>query len=273
MKFTDYDLETLNKLQNMELMILKDFIKICAENNLKYYMYGGSLIGVIRHEGFIPWDDDIDVIMFREDYEKFKEIFLSSHSEKYELLSDETYDDYFFLFSKIILKGTKFEEWWVDQVSFSVGINIDIFVLDFLSDNDLICSFQLNSTRFLRRLLAISSIKLVDYPQPTQFVSNVTHYIFDFLKVKPSLIINICLKLVNRQKNTNRVTDITTRRPQIYNVDDYGTGIKMNFEGIDVNVPENYHEILKQIYGDYMKLPPEDERFNHITEQLSFGDY
>ena len=47
----------------------------------------------------------------------------------------------------------------------------------------------------------------------------------------------------------------------------------MNFEGIDVNVPENYHEILKQIYGDYMKLPPEDERFNHITEQLSFGDY
>ena len=94
MKFTDYDLETLNKLQNMELMILKDFIKICAENNLIYYMYGGQLIGVIRHEGFIPWDDDIDVIMFREDYEKFKEIFLSSHSEKYELLSDETVMSY-----------------------------------------------------------------------------------------------------------------------------------------------------------------------------------
>ena len=87
MDFTDYDPEQLKHLQGLELMILKDFIKICDENNLKYYIYGGSLLGAVRHKGFIPWDDDIDVIMFRDDYEKFKKIFLSKPNEKYELLT------------------------------------------------------------------------------------------------------------------------------------------------------------------------------------------
>ena len=72
MNFRQYDEETLKHLHDLELMILKDFIKICEENNLNYYMYAGSLLGTIRHKGFIPWDDDLDVIMFREDFEKFK---------------------------------------------------------------------------------------------------------------------------------------------------------------------------------------------------------
>ena len=70
MKFTDYDKKTLKHLQNLELMILKDFVKICDENNLNYYIYGGSLLGAVRHEGFIPWDDDLDIIMIRKDYNK-----------------------------------------------------------------------------------------------------------------------------------------------------------------------------------------------------------
>lgn len=72
MKYNEYDDKTLKHLQSLELMILKDFIKICEENNLTYYMYAGSLLGTIRHNGFIPWDDDLDVIMFRDDFEKFK---------------------------------------------------------------------------------------------------------------------------------------------------------------------------------------------------------
>ena len=73
-------------------MILKDFIKICEENDLTYYMYAGSLLGAIRHNGFIPWDDDLDVIMFRDDFEKFKKIF-NSPNDKYKLLSIETEKD------------------------------------------------------------------------------------------------------------------------------------------------------------------------------------
>ena len=117
-------------------MILKDFIRICEKNNLTYYIYAGSMLGAVRHNGFIPWDDDLDVVMFRDDYERFKEIFLASPNEKYELLSSETEEDYFHTLSKLMLRDTLFEEKWVDQVDFHVGINIDIFVLDDLSDDN-----------------------------------------------------------------------------------------------------------------------------------------
>ncbi len=274
MKFTDYDENVLKHLQNLELMILKDFIKVCDENNLMYYIYGGSLLGAVRHKGFIPWDDDIDVIMFREDYEKFKKIFLSQPNEKYELLTYESHDDYFFLFSKIMLKDTKFEEWWVNQVSFSVGINIDVFVLDDVSNNDLKCFIQTKICRLLDRLLTISVIKLVDYPIIVQSASNCLHRIFSLLRIKPIKIIKLCLKLLTRYNNTEKICDICAlHHPEIYRRIDFGDGEKIKFEDIDVNAPVNPHSILEQIYGDYMELPPEDQRYNHITENLDFGPY
>ena len=275
MDFTDYDPEQLKHLQGLELMILKDFIKICDENNLKYYIYGGSLLGAVRHKGFIPWDDDIDVIMFRDDYEKFKKIFLSKPNEKYELLTYETYDDDFFLFSKIMLKGTKFEEWWVDQVSFSEGINMDIFVLDNVSDNDFKCSIQTKKARLCDRLLSVVLIKVYDYPFPIRHVSNFTHAIFKLFKVKPDTFRKRAIKTLTKYDNTTkRVCDISAlHRPQIYNREYFGKGKKIQFEDIQVNAPENSHKILEQIYGDYMQLPPEDKRYNHFTEELDFGPY
>lgn len=274
LKYLEYDDEVLKHLQSLELMVLKDFIKICDENNLTYFIYGGSLLGAIRHKGFIPWDDDIDVIMFREDYEKFKKIFLSKPNEKYELLTNETYEDYFFLFLKLKLKGTKFEEWWVNQVNFNLGINIDIFVLDDVPNSSIKCFIQTKLCRFLERLLTLSTIKLVDYPFLVQTISNITHSILKILRIKPIKITNLCLKLLTRYKNSQRVCDICAlNHPQIYNRDYYGIGKKIRFEDIEVNAPENSHAILEQIYGDYMKLPPEEERYNHMPKNIDFGKY
>ena len=270
----EYDDKTLKHLQNLELMVLKDFIKLCDENNLNYYIYGGSLLGAVRHKGFIPWDDDIDVIMFRDEFDKFKEIFLSQRNEKYELLSYEFYDDYFFLFPKIMLKGTKFEEWWGDQVSFTVGINIDIFVLDDVSDNKLESFIQIKYCRLLDRLLTVSSIKLKDYPFVPQLISNVSHRILSLFRIKPIKIINSCLKLLTKFENTEKVCDITAlNHPQIYQREDFGKGVKIEFEDIMVNAPADSHRILEQIYGDYMKLPPKEERYNHMPYNLDFGHY
>lgn len=273
-KYTDYDENVLKHIQKLELMILKDFINICEDNDLTYYIYGGSLLGAIRHQGFIPWDDDIDVIMFRQDYEKFKKIFLSQPNEKYELLTHENYDDYFFLFSKLMLKGTKFEEWWVNQVTFNVGINIDIFVLDNVSDNNLKCFFQTKICRMQDRLLTMSAIKLVGYPFLTQKFSNFLHVLLKALRIKPINIINKSLKWLTRYENTQKVCDICAlNHPQIYDRDDYGKGIKVEFEDIKVNAPVNFDTLLTQIYGEYMQLPPEEDRYNHITYDFDFGKY
>ena len=115
-------------------MILKDFIQICEENNIQYFLDGGTLLGAIRHEGYIPWDDDIDVMMLREEYDKFINFMEKNPSEKYDLLSLETKKDYIRAFSKLSLKGTHVEEYTDINTDYKIGISIDIFVLDYVPD-------------------------------------------------------------------------------------------------------------------------------------------
>ena len=77
------DEDVLQHIKDVELMILKDFAKICDENDIEYYLIYGTQIGAIRHQGFIPWDDDVDVILFRKDYEKFLKVMEENPNEKY----------------------------------------------------------------------------------------------------------------------------------------------------------------------------------------------
>ncbi|MGN0177624.1 MAG: phosphorylcholine transferase LicD [Methanobrevibacter sp.] len=277
MKYNEYDDKILKHLQSLELMILKDFIKICEENDLTYYMYAGSLLGAIRHNGFIPWDDDLDVIMFRDDFEKFKKIF-NSPNDKYKLLSIETEKDYFHLLSKLMLNNTKFEEKWVNQVDFNIGINIDIFVLDDLSDNKLKRSFQLKKSFLYNKLLIMSKIKLDDLPFITKVITHVGYHILNLFRIKPSTINKKCLSFLKKYKNPNAeyVFDISANAneyPQIFRKSDFESIKRIKFEDIEVNVPANYDYILKSLYGDYMQLPPKEDRYNHITETLDFGPY
>lgn len=278
MKYTDYDNETLKHLQNTELMILKDFIKICEENDLDYYIYGGSLIGAIRHEGFIPWDDDLDVIMFRDDYDKFKEIFNKTPNDKYYLLCKETTKDYFYLFSKFVLKGTVFEEKWVNQVDFNLGINIDIFVMDDLSDNKHKRWWQLKKAFFYNKILIMSKIKVPDLPLPTKVITNFTHLILNLLNIKPANLQKRYNDFIMSYHNpeASHVFDVSVtveEYPQIFNKKGFKPIQKAKFEDIEVNIPNNYDEILTSIYGDYMQLPPLEERYNHITREIDFGKY
>ncbi len=278
MKYTEYDDETLKHLQSLELMILKEFINICEENNLTYYMYAGSLLGTIRHQGFIPWDDDLDVIMFRDDFEMFKQIFASTSHDKIKLLSIETEDDYFHLLAKLMLKDTLFEEKWVSQVDFNIGINIDIFVLDDLSNNESKRNYQLKKAFLYNKLLIMSKIKLDDLPLLTKLVTHTGYHILNLLGIKPKWINKRCLNFLRKYQDENAefVFDISATAeeyPQIFNKKEFKKVKRAKFEDIEVNVPANYDEILKSLYGDYMQLPPEEDRYNHITENLDFGPY
>ena len=146
--------------------------------------------------------------------------------------------------------------------------------MDNVSDNKIKSFIQIKYCRLLDRLLTISSIKLEDYPFFTQLISNVSHQILNLLRIKPIKLINACLKLLTRYGDTQKVCDICAlNHPQIYQKEDFGNGIKIEFEDIMVNAPINNHRILEQIYGDYMQLPPEDERYNHVPQNLSFGSY
>jgi lipopolysaccharide cholinephosphotransferase len=276
MGYTDYEDEVLNHLKQIELSILKDFIKICEENELDYFLYGGSLIGAIRHEGFVPWDDDIDVIMYREDYEKFLKIMHEHPLDKYEVLSTDYTKDYFLLFSKMMLKNTIFEEWWVNQVDFELGIYIDIFVLDYLSNNKIKRFFQIKISRLCKHLMALSIVKFINYPFFTQTLANLIHGLIKFFRVPPNFFTKKAIKNLTKYQNENceMICDITVKKePAIYLNKDYRPAKKLKFEDIEVSVPNNYDKVLTTLYGDYMKLPPIEERQNHVTNEIDFGEY
>lgn len=278
LNYNEYDDKILNHLHELELMILKDFIRICEENNLTYYMYAGSLLGAVRHNGFIPWDDDLDVIMFRDDFEKFKKIFIASENDKYELLCNETEKDYFHLLAKLMLKGTRFEESWVSQVDFHVGINMDIFVLDDLAEGKFKRSYQLKRSFVYNKLLIMSKVRLDNLPFIQKVVSHAGYYVLKLFRVKPSSLNRRCLNFLKKYKNPDaeHVFDISATSkeyPQIFRKADFKSVAKVKFEDIEVNAPINYDFILTSLYGDYMQLPPEEDRYNHITETLDFGPY
>lgn len=278
LNYNEYDDKILNHLHELELMILKDFIRICEENNLTYYMYAGSLLGAVRHNGFIPWDDDLDVIMFRDDFEKFKKIFIASENDKYELLCNETEKDYFHLLAKLMLKGTRFEESWVSQVDFHVGINMDIFVLDDLAEGKFKRSYQLKRSFVYNKLLIMSKVRLDNLPFIQKVVSHAGYYVLKLFRVKPSSLNRRCLNFLKKYKNPDaeHVFDISATSKeyhQIFRKADFKSVAKVKFEDIEVNAPINYDFILTSLYGDYMQLPPEEDRYNHITETLDFGPY
>ena len=132
-KCKKYNDATLKHLQKVQLMILKDFIKICEENKINYFVYGGTLLGTIRHEGFIPWDDDIDVIMFRKDFEKFNKIMTNKPNKKYNFFNVLNEETYHYTFARLFLKNTLYEEDWNNQVNYTQNIYMDIFILDNVS--------------------------------------------------------------------------------------------------------------------------------------------
>ena len=102
--------------------MLKDFIEICEKNNIEYMAYGGTLLGAIRHNGFIPWDDDTDIIMMRDEYERFMEIMSSQSNDKYSVHSMENTDEFYLFFTKFSLNGTEFRVDWTRQTKYKLGI-------------------------------------------------------------------------------------------------------------------------------------------------------
>lgn len=275
-KLKEYDEDTLKHIHDVELMILKDLIAFCEENNITYFMYAGSLLGTIRHNGFIPWDDDLDVCMLRDEFEKFKKLF--SANEKYELLSTESHGDYPYFFAKLNLKNTRFEEEWASQLDFTIGFNIDIFVLDDLAETKFKRSYQLKKAFLYNRLLIMSKIRLDDLPFVSKVLSHSMYYLLNLFKLNPSKLNKKCLNFLSKYSDVNakNVFDISAMAheyPLIYDKNDFKDVVKVKFEDIQVNVPVNYDKILTELYGDYMQLPPEDKRYNHPIDFIDFGRY
>ena len=268
---------TLNEIKNIELDILKDVAKFCDLNNIQYYLAYGTLLGAIRHKGFIPWDDDIDIIMPRPDYIKFIENYPNNANKNYILTSIYNNDDHLYTFTKVYDSRTeKIEEGLSYNNNNVGGVEIDIFPMDGVPEdiNESNKFFDKQKKWFKYYSFSISKFKKSRDPIRTIF----KFIIFTITKVigKERFI-----KIINKRAMKNKFEEskyvASSCVPYYGNKEricksNYIGQIKIEFEGEFFNAPNGYDEYLSNIYGNYMRLPPIEQRITHHKYQVFWGD-
>lgn len=271
--YIEYDEEILNHIHKVLLEVLTDFVNICEENNIGYFCAYGTALGAVRHQGFIPWDDDVDILMFRKDYEKFHEVMKRDKSEKYDLFSIE--DEGFFRFAdKLNLKNTKNGEKWYINPESPLGLGLDIFILDNVPVN------KFKRYLFKKRALHLKSLNLalvaITYDRyHSKYIdkfSPIIKKVFKLLGLNQNFVRKRYNKL-NSYPKGKEVCELSCAYTLIFlPIECFSAAKKVKFENIIINIPEGYDEFLKIVYGDYMTLPPIEERVNHGFE-IDFGPY
>lgn len=250
--------EQLEGLKQKELELLRIFIRICKERKLRYYILGGTLLGAVRHRGFIPWDDDIDVGMPRRDYERFlrhgqqhlpKGFFLQTH------LTDPDYPPNF---AKLRNSSTTFVERSLKGRRIHHGIYIDIFPLDFYPDHGRHL-FSLKS--LLLKLRITDAFAPGDMKRRTKLVRRLSRILYPSISQAVIAREHLFRSVTNGKYIANHCG--AWGKKEIVPAHWYGEGTTLSFEGIQVNAPSEYHSWLTQVYGDYMQLPPAEKRIPH----------
>lgn len=261
----------LKHLQNVILLIAKDIDQICRKHGIEYYLLGGSCIGAIRHNGFIPWDDDLDIIMTSDNYYKFLSVAKKElSSEKYYI--QEGLKDWPLDFSKVRLKGTIFEEDDdTDVSSDKSGIFVDVFRLDNISDSN----FKARVHYILYKYYLCYQLSERSYKNAT-FKKKLMMFMAAPLKIR--FIRNLLIKWLKKQDayTTNRLAFLCGRtrfKTAITQKTIYGKPTYVKFEDTYLPVPEKYHQYLTQMFGDYMTLPPEEQRHSQHLKSINFGAY
>ena len=259
----------IREIQQMELGIMEYIHEVCQKIGVKYFLAYGSLIGAVRHKGFIPWDDDMDICMLREDYEKLQDYLIANPDERYEVMSYKNNLNYVYPFMKVQDNQTYLLEEDV-RIDSNMGIYVDIFPVDGYEDDSV---FKDKMTRLIKKR-QLSCYTFKGITNTKSLLNSLIRYI--------SVII---FYFTNTNKYIRGIDELAkSRKVDDYELVDYLIYKDMNkpvwkrewlkqtimgvFEGKEFMIPKNYHEILTSDYGDYTQLPPVELRFSHHDFQL-----
>ncbi|WP_308687994.1 MULTISPECIES: LicD family protein [Bacteria] len=262
----------IEEAKKLELDILDFIDSFCKEHGINYCINYGTLIGAIRHKGFIPWDDDIDLSMTRENYEKFIQLF-SEKQSRYKLLSLETDDQYFNNFIKIVDPTTKIID-TRNTKTYDSGVFIDIFPMDTFNDTKVVdICYKLESFK----LLSFSKHKNIVYGDSK--LKDLIRTLFWLLlrPVSPRFFANQIEKQIQkyRVENGKYIAFIPSKakKKEIFPRDMFDELIETPFEHLVLPAPKHFDTVLKQFYDDYMTVPPKEKQiYIHEFEAYKLED-
>ena len=266
----------LRRLQMVEFEMLVELDRICRKHKIEYFLSGGTLLGAIRHNGFIPWDDDIDVMMRRDHYNKFIEVQKKElDPEKYFFESMETDPECGMLFSKIKRKGTKYLEVSSEKDDSRTGIWIEVFPIDCVKTDNFWKQLK------WKRVYCLKMILLKKYGHLKRMEDKKKNFIIKIIGIV-SIFYNkerlrkriIKIMTSENDKETSKYVSYAGVYPgkEIFDKHFFDEKIEHEFEGKKFFIPKNYDPYLKQFYGDYMKLPPKEKRVAHPVVEIKFPD-
>lgn len=266
----------LEELKQIELDILKEIHNICTQENFRYSLCGGTLLGAVRHGGFIPWDDDIDIFMPRPDYNKFVG-YCKTHYIPFKLASIETDSKYSYLFAKAMNRDTTIYEINANRNDVNLGVYIDIFPIDGLGDTYDEAKERFKKTIFDRELLVAynwrhffrSRTRSIMY-EPIRFVFFVLSRFVKSQKLIERIQKKTPAEAFDNSKYAGAICG-SYRFKEILPIEVYSEFDTVLFEGCEFMSIKNKDAYLKSIYGNYMELPPEEKRVAHHTFEAYYN--
>ena len=249
---------SLEDVKKIQLDILQDVANFCENSGLSYFLAYGTLIGAIRHNGYIPWDDDIDIAMPRQDYD----IFVNEYNKKesnFKVIDVAIDKDYGIPFAKVYDKRT-----WLDEFKYRkehYGVFIDIFPIDGVKDEK-----QIQKIRTFNLLL---HTKKANFKQ--RKVSKIIAFIFLKILLLPFSVHSI-VKVIDKMSRkypygstpmSGSICDTVVGERAMIETPTFEGYIMHEFEGNKYRIPQGFDNWLRRIYGDYMQLPPENKRVGH----------
>ncbi len=266
-----FDNETLRKLQMTQVEMLDEIDRICKKHKITYFLVGGTLLGAVRHHGFIPWDDDLDVAMPRRDYKKFTKVCKTELGDKYYLHSIEFDEKYWCSFNKLRKKNTVFEPLQDTTIDSPYkGVFVDVFPLDNASKQKSV--FQ-NIQAYLCKGLTSFQYRRRHATMPTKTPIGIM-ILWPLLSLFSIKTIAGWIQGI-MQLNKNRkskyfvsIASFINFHKQTMPKEKYYPPCKVEFEGKLYSAPHDPDYILTRLYGDYMTLPPEDKRVTHRPNRI-----
>lgn len=247
------------RYKELLLKTMSEFIKVCDQNGIEYIGAYGTVLGAVRHKGLIPWDDDIDVFMTRENYEKFLQLKKTLNGSGYEIV-DLDNDGYYLPYAKFCDANTSI--WEIENLPFVLGIFIDVFPLDFVEENDAECvalrdEYIVLFRKYVRSKRSFRFADLLSLSGLKDFFKTVYYR----KTVKKEMLRNIENKIKNKRgpyRMYYRSMDKYSKSK--FDASWFDECIEVPYENFSIRIPKNYDAYLTQCYGNYMEPPPIEKR-------------